>query len=311
MNEGFGTYSDYLYTESFRGEIEAALDINGKKNSYLREANNRYKRPIVFTRYNRPQDNFDSHTYPKAASVLHMLRFLIGDEAFFKTLSHFLHKHEFGVVDTHDFMVSVKESTGKNMDWFFEQWIYKPGHPVFEVSKEWNAEKGELKLRIAQVQDTVNGIPVFSMPVKIGLYKEGEDPLFEGLWLDERVEEFSWTLPAEPDMVRFDEGNILLKEWTYQKEINELEFQIKNDDVIGRIWAIEQLDGNFDNKLSNEITSLLENSVTSDSVWAVRLAALDCLFRMNGVIDQAVLLRAINDDHHRVRSRAKRILEGE
>lgn len=305
MNEGFGTYSDYLYTEYFRGEIEASLEIKRKKEAYLREANNRYKRPIVFTRYNRPQDNFDSHTYPKAASVLHMLRSMIGDEAFFKVLSHFLHKHEFGVVDTHDFMISVKESIGKNLDWFFNQWIYKPGHPVFEISKKWNKETGELKLRIVQIQDTVNGVPVFIMPVIIGLYKEGEEPLVEGLWLDDRVKEFSWYLPAKPDMVRFDEGNILLKEWTYKKEFNELAFQITNDDAIGRIWAIEQLDNVFENKLSDEARGLLEDLVVKDPVWAVRLAALDCLYSMNGEIDPDILEIAIKDDNHKVRSLAK------
>jgi aminopeptidase N len=73
LNESFGTYSDYLYTRHDKGEDEGAHDLLGKKNQYLREAHTRYIRPIVFDRYNRPQDNFDSHTYPKGAAVLHML----------------------------------------------------------------------------------------------------------------------------------------------------------------------------------------------------------------------------------------------
>lgn len=307
MNEGFGTYSDYMYTESFRGEVEAALDLKGKKGSYLNEAKNRYQRPIVFTRYTRPQDNFDRHTYQKAASVLHMLRSITGDEGFFKTLSHFLHKHEFGVVDTHDFMVSLKEATGMNLDWFFYQWIYKPGHPIFEISKKWDEEAGELKLKIIQVQDTLNGTPVFRVPVRIGIYNEGDKPVIKEIWLEQRHEEFSWKISEKPDMVRFDEGNILLKEWTYHKDIDELIFQIKNDDVIGRIWAIEQLDNIFDSILSDEVTRVLEYAATEDLAWAVRKASLECLERINGTVNMHVLIKAVNDEHHRVRNRAQKI----
>ncbi|TFH37430.1 MAG: M1 family peptidase, partial [Bacteroidia bacterium] len=133
LNESFGTYSDYLYTRFDKGEDAGAYDLLGKKNQYLNEAHNRYIRPIVFNRYNNPGDNFDSHTYPKGACMLHLLRYILGDDAFFRTLSAFLHENEFKPVDTHDFMKTVKEVSGKNMDWFFEQYIFSPGHPIFEV----------------------------------------------------------------------------------------------------------------------------------------------------------------------------------
>ncbi|MFC1640370.1 M1 family metallopeptidase [Gemmatimonadota bacterium] len=119
LNESFGTYSDYLWTRHENGEDAGAWALLGKKNAYLREAHNRYIRPIVFNRYEQPGDNFDSHTYPKGAVILHQLRFLLGDEPFFRTLSTFLHEFAFEPVDTHDFMKIVKEVTGRNMDWFF------------------------------------------------------------------------------------------------------------------------------------------------------------------------------------------------
>ena len=132
MNESFGTYSDYLYHRYERGDDEGAVNLRDKLNSYLREARTRYIRPIVTDRYDRPQDMFDRHTYPKGALVLHMLRNLVGDESFFAVLSHFLHRYAFDAVDTNDFIRSVKTVTGQNLDWFFDQWLFKPGHPVFE-----------------------------------------------------------------------------------------------------------------------------------------------------------------------------------
>jgi aminopeptidase N len=152
LNESFGTYSDYLWTRHESGEDEGAWALLGKKNAYLREARTRYRRPIVFNRYERPHDNFDSHTYPKGACILHQLRFILGDESFFRALGAFLDAYAFEPVDTHDFMKTVKEVTGRNMDWFFEQYIFSPGHPVFEISSSWDAGDGQMHLRVAQVQ---------------------------------------------------------------------------------------------------------------------------------------------------------------
>jgi aminopeptidase N len=92
LNESFATYSDYLYFRHEKGDDEGALNLQGKLNAYLREAKTRYIRPIVSDRYDQPGDMFDSHTYPKGALVLHMLRQQLGDAAFFDTLKHFLHR---------------------------------------------------------------------------------------------------------------------------------------------------------------------------------------------------------------------------
>jgi aminopeptidase N len=92
MNESFGTYSDYLYFRHDRGDDEGAVNLQNKLAAYLREAHTRYIRPIVSDRYDKPEDMFDSHSYPKGALVLHMLRAILGDEIFFKTLSQFLHR---------------------------------------------------------------------------------------------------------------------------------------------------------------------------------------------------------------------------
>lgn len=66
----------------------------------FREARERYQRPIVFDRWTHPNQNFDSHTYPKAAAVIHMLRYVLGDAEFFRALKHFLEKHAYQPVQT-------------------------------------------------------------------------------------------------------------------------------------------------------------------------------------------------------------------
>jgi len=270
LNESFGTYSDYLYTRYDKGEDEGAVALLRKKDSYLREAHNEYMRPIVFERYDRPQNNFDSHTYPKGAVVLHMLRFILGDKPFFSTLSHFLHKHEFQAVDTHDFMTAVKEATGQNMDWFFKQYIYKPGHPVFDVGYAWDNKAKTLKLKISQVQDTSLGVPIYTMPIKIGIVTP-EGRTSKKIWLKEKEEIFEFPVSEQPLLVRFDEGNYLLKEWTFEKTLDELLYQLKHDDVIGRMWAAAELITYKDNpRTAISLASQAEN----DDFWAVRRNAV-------------------------------------
>ncbi len=222
LNESFGTYSDYLYHRYEKGDDEGAVDLLGKLNAYLREARTRYIRPIVSDRYDEPGDMFDSHTYPKGARVLHMLRSLVGDEPFFKTLSHFLHRYAFDAVDTADFIRSVKTVTGQNLDWFFDQWLFKPGHPVFEVRSEWDAAAKVVRLEVAQVQDFSKGVPVFRVPVSIKLVTPGKTDIRK-IWIEKaRGDVRTSRVEEKPLLVRFDEDNVLIKEISFPKERDEL-----------------------------------------------------------------------------------------
>jgi aminopeptidase N len=304
MNESFGTYSDYLYTRYAKGEDEGAVDLLGKKNAYLREAHNRYMRPIVFNRYNQPQDNFDSHTYPKGAVVLHMLRFILGDKPFFRTLSHFLHKHEFQAVDTHDFMVAVKEATGQNMDWFFELFVFKPGHPVFDVSYTWRENARKLRLKIVQVQDTATGVPIYSIPVVLGIITP-ESRVSERVWLKKREEVFEFPVEAKPLMVRFDEGNFLLKEWTFEKSIDELLYQLEHDDVIGRMWAAAELIKFKDNPRA--LCGLI-NQAEENPFWAVRRSSVETLGKIGREEDTDLFKTKCTEKNSKVRTAALKVL---
>lgn len=308
MNEGFGTYSDYLWTRAESGEDEGALDLKGKKDQYLRDARNRYMRPIVFDRYERPGDNFDSHTYPKAACVLHMLRYILGDAPFFRTLSHFLHEHAFQPVDTHDFMTAVREVTGQNLDWFFEQFIFSPGHPVFEVESAWDEGSGVLRLRINQVQDTSRGIPIYTIPVVIGI-EFPHEKASEEIWLRKREEVFEFQLSEKPLMVRFDEGNWLLKEWTFLKGRDDLLYQLEHDDTIGRMWAASELIRFGDDPV---VADALAERAREDGFWAVRRSALESLGEIGGQVDRParrdLFQRLCRDVNSKVRITALRLL---
>jgi aminopeptidase N len=300
INESFATYCDYLYLEHALGPDEGAVNLLNKKNSYLQEARKTYIRPIVFDRYESPPNVFDSHSYPKGALVLHMLRFILGNEAFFRTLSAFLHENDFDVADTHDFMKAVKTVTGQNLDWFFEQWLYRPGHPVFEVIPDWDNTAGLLRLRVRQVQDRSRGIPVYRTPVRIGLITENGTRVHQ-VWIEDEDEVFEFQEAARPLLVRFDEGHFLLKELIFSKSREELLFQLQRDDVIGRIEAASALA-----RLAKENGTLvaLKAAAEKDPFWAVRESALRALRQVG---DQALVpffKGRCGDPHSRVRTAA-------
>jgi len=316
LNESFGTYSDYLYYEYDRGPEEGAINLLNKKNAYLREARTKYIRPIVTDHYDAPQDLFDAHSYQKGACVLHMLRFVLGDQRFFQVLKEFLHRYSFQPVDTHDFMKTVKEVTGENLDWFFEQWLFKPGHPVFEISSSWDEAKKTLGLTIKQVQDTSRGIPVFKTPVLIGIRGsksldeesikgDKDDEVIYQIWITGKENHYEFHLTGKPLLVRFDRGNYLLKEWTFPKSVEELLYQARNDDVIGRMWAVEQLEKFADKP---EVVKALQDVARGDEFWAVRKTAVETIGSWKNTKFVPFLKEKCKDRHSQVRAAALKVL---
>ena len=304
VSESFATYSEYLFSKHDLGEDEGAINLLNKKLAYLREAHNRYMRPIVHKQWRHPNDNFDSHTYPKGAVILNMLRWIMGDEAFQRTLSHYLHKHAFQPVGTHDFMKAIKEATGINMDWFIEQWILRPGHPVFDVSYDWNEATKRLTVSVLQTQDTSGDIPVYRTPVTIGVHT-ATGKTSKKFWLDEKEEVLEMEVDSKPLMVRFDEGNYLLKEWTFEKSTDELLFQLVNDDVIGRMWAAAEL---RQHERDPKVLDALITSARSDPFWAVRQSAVTSVGETNGQANIAFLKERATDENSKVRLAALQAL---
>jgi aminopeptidase N len=207
-------------------------------------------------------------------------------------------------VDTHDFMKTVKEVTGRNMDWFFEQFLFRPGHPVFDIRSEWDETRGEIRLTVAQVQAREHGVPTYRTPVQIGLTTPAGKRV-ETVWLESEVAEFVFPSTERPLLVRFDEGNWLLKEWSYRKDVDELLYQSRNDDVIGREWAVREL---LRFKDDPRVAIDLARIAAADSFWAVRLAAIETAVAVDPDGSRALLRTAATDARSQVRRAAVRLL---
>ena len=106
-------------------------------------------------------------------------------------------------MDTADFVRSVKTVTGQNLDWFFDQWLFKPGHPVFEIRSEWDPARKAVRLKVAQVQDFARGVPVFRVPVSVKIVTAGGAATHR-VWIRDKEETFEFPAETKPLLVRFD-----------------------------------------------------------------------------------------------------------
>jgi len=287
LNESFATYYEYLYLKHLLGEDEGVLNLLGKKRAYLTEARKKYTRPIVLDRWDWPNDNFDHHTYQKGGVVLAMLRSQLGDEAFRRSITHYLKKHAFGSVDTHDLQIAIREASGQVLDWFFDQWIFRAGHPVLEAGYTW--ESGAIKLRVQQ-----NQTALYTLPVSIGVTTAAGKRVHK-VWVRLRDESFSLPCPEKPLLVHFDDEELLLKELTFPKSKEELLYQLAHDNVIGRMDAATALKPFTDDP---RVAAALRKSAADDPFWAVRR---DAIFPTDAAF---LRLRATNDRSSAVRTAA-------
>jgi aminopeptidase N len=122
LNEGFATFWADAYLEHRFGQTEYRYSMYQHMQKYLEEDRLRYRRPMVTAYYTDPLDLFDRTTYEKGAVVLDMLRYVIGDDKFFKAISNYAKAHIQGTVVTDDLRKAAEETSGQDLGWFFEEW---------------------------------------------------------------------------------------------------------------------------------------------------------------------------------------------
>ena len=278
LNESFATYFQALWDEESKGKDYFLMtDVRSNQNQVLATWAQGNRRPIVTKNYANKDAMFDNYAYPGGGSVLHMLRKHLGDELFFKSLNRYLTDNAHQPVQTEQLRIAIEQTTGQSMDWFFDQWLYKMGHPVFEVTKSYDAANKQLTLNVKQTQkvDPKNEFPqteFFRAFVDVEV-----DGNVQRVWIKPQAENvFTFASAAEPKLVNFDYEGALLKELKFDKSVDELVYQMQNDkDIIGRRWAIGELGKNAKNAADKaQIMTALSGSATNDANYLIRRAAI-------------------------------------
>jgi aminopeptidase N len=293
LNESFASYFEKLYTEYAFGIDEARYDMMQSLNQYLRADEAGLKEPIVSSKFVHEFLQGAPLVYQKGELVLNMLRHLLGDNLWWKAINYYAHRFEFMPVETHDFKRSVEEATGKNLWWFFDQWVYSVGHPQFEVSSTWLDSLKVLRLAVKQVQEVNNRTPVFRTPVDLE-FTLPSGKVLQTIQVDSVRQEFTFALETKPLMVIFDKGHYLIKTLKFPKTKSEHLYQLLNDDdVVGRIEALRALK---DSTHDDEVLTGLLDVLATDSFSGVRREAAQALSLFPGERVTEGLIRAYRRD---------------
>lgn len=164
LSEGFATYFGALFFEAADGADSFRARMERSRQGYVESDD--VGRPIVDPA--GPDNLFDllnRNNYAKGAWVLHMLRGLLGDETFFRAIRSYYAQHVYGTALTADLQRVFEEDSGRSLDWFFEQWVRQPGHPVLEHEWEASEDGTEVILTVAQTQSPE--WPTFRFPLDV------------------------------------------------------------------------------------------------------------------------------------------------
>ena len=241
LNEGFASYFDSLFVERDRGEETFRLEMDNVLRGYLM-SDRRSRRPIVETQYESSQDMFDGMTYQKGACVLHSLRGLLGDKAWWSGLRGYVAAHKFQVVDTDDFRKSMEAASGKDLKWFFDQWLHKAGHPELKVRWHYEDADNTVRVKIEQTQTVDAQVPLFRLPTSLEITEDVKKTRVVPIVIDAALHEFVIPASAKPRMVQIDPDGWLIKEIDFDQSLDEHLFQLEHaGSVIGRLAAARAL----------------------------------------------------------------------
>ena len=309
LNEGFATFMEHIDRESHLGRDEYDYSIQGDMHSYFGEAHGRYKRPIVCQDYEAPIDIFDRHLYEKGCAVLHMLRRELGDTLFWLGVKTYLSRHSKGVVETRDLMRAMEEVSGRSLERFFEQWVFRAGHPELDVKIE--LEKRVCTVAVKQTQAGTTGgagggqgapettTPLFAFDLTFDLAFDDGTTRREVRHVDQASHTFSFNVPSRPRFIVVDPEQTVLAEVKLEAPGDLLRNQLAHAPTArGRMLATTRL-GKTDDPPSTQ--ALAASLGDEKEFWGVRAEAAAALGHLRSSDAEKALLGHVATAHPKVR----------
>jgi len=294
LNEGFATYLTDLYVEAAHGRDEFLLRRRDQNRGYMDGS----PRPenLGLTRNprgDRPLELFGGKQYSRGAAILHMLRLELGDELFQRAIRAYVDRFRHGTATSEDLRRTVQDVAGRDLAWFWDQWVYGAGYPVLQVA--WDPKSRRVDVRQVQGRGGGQGLFRLTLPVRIGATGPVERLR---IWRDHHV----FVLPEPPqgaaDYLRAGVGGDLLARIRLGQGLAAWERVLAEDpDVTGRLDAADALEDH-----GALAAPALAKALAGDASWAVRARAAELLGRMDTDLQALqALAGAVGDEDARVR----------
>ncbi len=229
-----------------------------------------------------------------------MLRNMLGDNAFFKSLNNYLITNKFKSAEAQQLRLAFEEVTGKDLNPFFNQWYNGNGHPNLDINYNYNEDKKQAQVIVKQTQAVNN---LFEFPVNIDVYN-GRNKMRHNVWVKNQVDTFVFVSAAKPDLINFDADKILIAQKTENKTSENYSHQYKY--APNYVDRREALDYFSKNKMKELVQGL------NDRYEGLREYTLNKLLTNKPLLTSEVLTRveqlANNDPDKKVKAKALEIL---
>ncbi|MCG3136025.1 MAG: hypothetical protein HMLKMBBP_03820 [Planctomycetes bacterium] len=302
LNEGYANYMTDLWVEHEQGPDAGAVAMLAEQDGYMGGADLK-----AVAAKPRPKPfhcgDLKGAQYVKGASVLHMLRGLLGRDVMREGVRRYLADNRDRAVVSEDLRAALEKVSGQDLSWFFEQWVYQSGFPEISVATSWDAKDGAVHVLVSQTQPVSESLPLFRTPVDV------EVRWADGTATRRRCDLFrakhDWRIagPGEPKLVLFDPDGWLLARVTETKDRKAWGAHLDPSvPVVSRIDAVRALGGMGVDAVANLSHAL------GDPRFEVRAEACQALGKIGGPLVADALASAAKDKDSRVRRAAANAL---
>ncbi len=218
LNESFATYFEYLWIEHEYGRFIADAHL---ENDYLNYNFERFfkNKDLIRFYYKHRDDMFDGHSYQKGGLILHMLRYTVGDEAFWKALHLYLKKNEYQSVEIHNLRLAFEEVTGEDMNWFFNEWFLNKGIPELNITYDYSQNEKTASVKIEQIQN-LKIAPLYKIPTSVDICFQ-DTVIRKKITIAKQSQIFQFKVKEKPLFMNFDPENALLCKKTENYTLQE------------------------------------------------------------------------------------------
>ncbi|MFC0514242.1 M1 family aminopeptidase [Mucilaginibacter angelicae] len=303
LNESFAVFGEKYWNEKKYGKDDGDAKRYDELQAYLNNGT-AYKQALTPFVYTDEEGINGANIYDKGGLVLSMLRNYLGDDAFFKGLGLYLKTRGFKNGEVHDLRLAMEEISGKDMNWFFNQWYYGAGHPVLDITYQWNAAGHQQKIFISQKQEG----QTFRLPIAVDLYAGGK-VIRKQVWLTQKNDTLSFNCDVKPDLVNVDADKVLLTKKTDHKDLTEFDFQYHHAPLF--LDRLEALNAAIDQQTSKEGMEIVLAAL-KDKYHGLQIKAIRALKMDSAEVSKAALPIladiALHDKNYPVRAAAIGVL---
>jgi aminopeptidase N len=208
LSEGFATYFTHLYAEQFSGREVFVRGLKNDINTIVQAQLKAPEQPVIHRNISDMRGVINRFVYQKAGWVLHMLRGVMGTERFWEGIRAYYRRYRDSNASTDDFRQVMEQAAGRELSWFFDQWLKRPGMPKLAGTWQYDAGARQIALVLEQTQAG----PPFRLPLEVGVAATGGQPVIHRLELTDMHGSFTIPAGGEPATVTLDPNTWVLLE---------------------------------------------------------------------------------------------------